>query len=112
MRALLAVAILVAAGCGDPPAEIPADSVGGQVSDTAREPIVGATVFAIPAELVAWSPLTAGEVKSTATSDFDETLERLIDTQGATFPHGQFIVQPGHLAAEREMAICGQSPAP
>lgn len=87
MRALVAVAILVAASCGAPPADIPADSWSGQVLDTAREPVVGATVYAIPAELLAWSPLTASEVTSTATADFDEPLERLIDSQGSAFPH-------------------------
>lgn len=74
MRALVAVAILVAASCGDPPADTPADSLIGQVSDTAREPVAGATVYAIPAELLAWSPLAASDVKSAATADFDEPL--------------------------------------
>src|SRR5512140_541701 len=85
---LLAMAMV--AGCGNDHGidhGNASDAFGGQVLDTDRAPVSGATVYAIPAELVAWSPLTANDVKSTATVDFDEPLESLIDAQGGAFPH-------------------------
>ena len=33
--------------------------------------IAGAVVFAIPAQLVTWSPLKASDIKSAMTSDYD-----------------------------------------
>jgi predicted CXXCH cytochrome family protein len=83
MRALITVLMVAAAGCAGARAS---DSLTGSVTDTAHEPVAGATVFAIPAALVTWSPLAASDVSSTATADFDEPLERLIDAQGASFP--------------------------
>jgi hypothetical protein len=86
MRILIpGLVIVMVAGCGNDHAAIP-DSFVGHVLDTAQAPVSGATVFAIPAELVTWPSLTASDVKSNATVDFDEPLESLIDAQGSTFP--------------------------
>jgi hypothetical protein len=89
MRLLMpTLAMVLTAGCGNDHATAPAfDGFAGRVLDTDRAPVAGATVFAIPAELVTWSPLTASDVKRTATVDFDEPLESLIDSRGQTFPH-------------------------
>lgn len=87
MRISMSVLVIVmVAGCGNDHG-VASDSFVGRVLDTGQAPVSGATVFAIPAELVTWSALTAYDVKTTATVDFDEPLESLIDAQGSTFPH-------------------------
>lgn len=97
-----AVLMVTLVACGNDHALAP-DTVFGRVQETAGAPVAGATVFAIPAELVTWSGLTASDVTSAATLDFDEPLERLIDAQGTTFPHAttdargdySFVIPPG-----------------
>lgn len=64
----------------------PADTFVGSVTDTAGEPVSGATLYAIPADLVVWTPVTADDVLNTEAEDFDGPLEGLVNTQGATFP--------------------------
>ena len=88
MRTLMKAAFVLGlssgvASCGG---AAPAGGLVGRVTDTAREPAAAATVFAIPAELVTWTPLKASEVKSTTTLDYDEPLESLIEASGAMFP--------------------------
>ena len=83
MRALRTTVILLVAGCGG--TELSGGLVG-RVADTAREPVAGAAIFAVPAELVVWSPLKASDVKSAMTLDYDEPLESLIESSGTTFP--------------------------
>src|SRR6185436_5502056 len=50
---VMAPALLVA-GCGS---DVAPDGFVGTVADTAREPVANATVYAIPASLVAWTPV-------------------------------------------------------
>jgi len=76
----------------------PSDAFAGRVTDTAGESVAQATVYAVPANLVAWTPITASDVLSSTTPDFDEPLEGLVDSQGATFPRavtdatGQYVM--------------------
>lgn len=78
-----ALAILASAGCGP---DKPLDSFAGSVTDTAGQPLSGATIYAIPADLVTWAPITASDVTSAVPEDFDEPLEGLVAAKGATFP--------------------------
>src|SRR5262249_48995549 len=72
-----------ASGCGSDAAP---DGLAGTVTDTAREPVANATVSAIPASLVAGTPVTATDVMTAKADDFDEPLEGLIDSMGETLP--------------------------
>lgn len=83
MRGLLTAALLLFVGCGGAD---PSGALVGRLSDPAGEPVAGATLFAIPAELVTWKPLTASDVKSATAVDYDEPLESLVEAKGTTFP--------------------------
>ena len=78
----MAPALLVA-GCGS---DVAPDGFVGTVADTAREPVANATVYAIPASLVAWTPVTATDIMTAKADDFDEPLEGLVDSMGETLP--------------------------
>jgi len=75
-------ALLAGAGCG---IDVAADGFGGTVTDTAREPVANATIYAVPARLVTPVRVTASDVLAAA-ADFDEPLQDLVDAMGETFP--------------------------
>ncbi len=77
------VVFLALAGCGIDTARY---GVAGSVTDTAREPVANATIYAIPAELVTWTSITASDITSATAGDFDEPLEGLVDSMGASLP--------------------------
>ena len=82
MHAHAAVAMFLAvSGCG---MDTAINGVAGSVTDTAREPVANATIYAIPAELVTWASITASDITSATADDFDEPLEGLIDSMGAS----------------------------
>jgi predicted CXXCH cytochrome family protein len=74
---------IMTAGCGNDTAP---DGFVGTVTDTAHEPVSNATVYAIPANLVTWTPITASDILTGGGDDFDEPLEGLVDAMGATIP--------------------------
>jgi predicted CXXCH cytochrome family protein len=76
---------LPAVGCNSE-SDLAVHTFTGRVTDTAREPVSGATIYAIPAELVAWTPIFAADLVSEVPDRFDEPLEDLIDVLGSTFP--------------------------
>jgi hypothetical protein len=78
-----ALVIIAAMGCGIDRA---IDGVAGRVTDTAREPVASATVYAIPAALVTSTAITASDITSATMADFDEPLQGLVDASGAAFP--------------------------
>lgn len=78
-----ALAIVASAGCG---IDMAVEGFTGRITDTASEPVANATVYAIPAQLVTWTPITASDITGSTAADFDEPLQGLIDTMGATFP--------------------------
>lgn len=84
-RAFLTWLVVAPVACGDGRSVEP-NALSGHVTDTAQESVAGATVFAIPAELVAWAPLLARDISAAATLDYDEPLENLIEAQGGSFP--------------------------
>ncbi|HEU4727828.1 MAG TPA: cytochrome c3 family protein [Kofleriaceae bacterium] len=77
------VVFLTFAGCGIDTARY---GVTGSVTDTAREPVANATIYAIPAELVTWTSITASDINGATADDFDEPLEGLVDSMGASLP--------------------------
>jgi predicted CXXCH cytochrome family protein len=77
------IVFLVFAGCGIDAARY---GIAGSVTDTAREPVANATIYAIPAELVTWTSITASDITSATANDFDEPLEGVIDSMGASLP--------------------------
>jgi predicted CXXCH cytochrome family protein len=78
-----ALAGLATLGCGT---DVAPDGFGGAVTDTAHEPVAGATVYAIPAGLVTRPRVTATDVVAATADDFDEPLQGLVDAMGTTFP--------------------------
>ncbi|HET7500368.1 MAG TPA: cytochrome c3 family protein [Kofleriaceae bacterium] len=74
---------LAVASCGT---DLPRDGLTGQVTDTAHEPVPGATLYAIPAQLVTATRPTASDLIGPAADHFDEPLEGLIAAMGETFP--------------------------
>ena len=83
-RAFLTWLVVAPVACGDGRSVEP-NALSGHVTDTAQESVAGATVFAIPAELVAGAA-SARDISAAATLDYDEPLENLIEAQGGSFP--------------------------
>jgi predicted CXXCH cytochrome family protein len=77
------LAICVAAGCDSDESE---DVLAGSIRDTAGAPVAGATLYAVPADRLAWVPITADDLTE-AEMDFDQPLENLVTASGDTFPN-------------------------
>jgi hypothetical protein len=78
-----AIGCLALAGCGN---DLAIPGFGGRITDTAREPVPYATVYAIPAQLVSWTPITASDITSATAADVDEPLAGIVDAMAATLP--------------------------
>lgn len=75
------VVVLAFAGCGIDTARY---GVAGSVTDTAHEPVANATIYAIPADLVTSTSITASDITGATADDFDEPLEGLVDSMAGS----------------------------
>jgi predicted CXXCH cytochrome family protein len=76
-----ALALVASAGCG---IDVAVHGFVGSVTDTAREPVANATVYAIPAALITSKPVTASDIVGAVPDDFDEPLQGTVDAMAAT----------------------------
>ena len=93
---LLAGLLVLAPGCGSSSTGTPfgregplgpaADAVQFFVKNTAGFPVVGATVYLVPASAVDATVFSGADVLSGAAQDKDEPLEDAIDQNGGSFP--------------------------
>src|SRR5262245_45627578 len=85
---LLAAAGLGGCGGGSGGSNEPPVSASFLVTDGTGAPVVGATVYLVPAGDVDDSPITATDVLNGSAADRDEPVEDQVRLNGASYPHG------------------------
>src|SRR5262245_60419927 len=85
---LLAVAALGGCGGGSGADDEPPVSASFQVTDATGAPVVGATVYLVPAGDVDPTPITGAQVNNGSAEDRDEPVEDQVRLNGASYPHG------------------------